>query len=186
MLNSSLSAQLAVEWPTEMTQVKLTPGRELATPSHAFHPTPHSHIIACLTADHAVGHLWLLIINAAIHRVHIESIFAASPIPIPSLPKFPAGTPCAINAVWRGALNLNLAGSSRRYSAGCTRCPIPIRSLNGSSRSRTRCAKRQRWWSIWNSIWKRFHEEVLLTLHGAGGQHRRRPRLRSASCAPHK
>lgn len=145
MLNSSLSPQQAVEWPTEMTQVKLTPCRQLATPFHGFcSPTSRSHIIACLTTDHAVGHLWLLIINAAIHRVHIESIFAASPIPIPSLPKFAAGTPCAINAFWRGALNLNLAGSSRRYSTGCTRCPIPIRSLNGSSRSRTRCAKRQR------------------------------------------
>lgn len=77
MLNSSLSPQQAVEWPTEMAQVKLTPARELATPFHAT--SPHSPL-AHYSMAHRRSRSWPFM--AANHkrrhplspyRVHIRS-----------------------------------------------------------------------------------------------------------------
>lgn len=77
MLNSSLSPQQAVEWSTEMAQVKLTPGRELANPFHVS--SPHSPL-AHYSMAHRRSRSWPFM--AANHkrrhpsspyRVHIRS-----------------------------------------------------------------------------------------------------------------
>lgn len=120
-----------------MAQVKLTPSKQMAPfRSSCLHLNGVDKVAyyGIPRTDHAVGHLWLLIINAA-----SRSPFAAS-VHSHSLPKFCSRTPCAINA--------RSQSQSRSLSISWLHAlcpiPIPIRSLCGSSRSRTRSAKRQR------------------------------------------